>query len=449
MKMRGYRIDLGHVERVLETAQPELRVFAGVRDLGKPSARLLAWAMIAEGGDSVDLAALNALAEAELPPQMRPRIVVVDDFPRTAGGKVNLAALPDPGQSSAPREEARPMSPLEVSIADQIGAVLLIDDVGIDDSFYDLGGHSLLAAELVGRIEINLGHKISVTDLRQHPTTRGLAKVIETGSTGPRNIFAIQPGGARPPLLGVHILGGKDSYYKALAHEFGPDQPVLGVTLGTLARDKPVGVEETAERYFDEIQKFHPDGPLHLAAVSLGAYFAWELVWRLHDAGREIGHFALFDADGPGGRDAHTGLAKIRAILKTIHHRGYGAIPAAIKNRYDERQYAKIAARMAEQAETGEGIDIRDGNDFIASNDLAVANYQPKALNVPFTIYRSNENFFDTAECLRSGLGWESVALAGYEVVDVPGGHLTMLEPPHAKTLAGHMARAMAASISG
>ncbi|HCQ66402.1 MAG TPA: non-ribosomal peptide synthetase [Rhodobacteraceae bacterium] len=443
VKVRGFRIDLGHVERVLENSQPELRVFAGVRDAGKPSARLLAWAMIAEGGDSVDLDALKSHAEAELPPQMRPRIVVVDDFPRTAGGKVNLAALPDPGHPTAPTARSAPMTELEAQIAKQIGEVLMVENVGAEDDFYDLGGHSLLAAELVGRIEVKLGHKVSVVDLQRQPTAQGLADVVERGSTGPRNIFEIQPKGCRSPLFGVHILGGLDSYYTALADELGPDQPVLGVTIGALARDKPIGVEETAKRYFDEIQKFHPDGPVHLAAVSLGAYFAWELAWMLNEAGREIGHFALFDADGPGGRDARTGLAGVRASIQTVQQRGYGAIPVAIHNRIQEFRYARIAARMKKQAETGEGIDIRDGNDFIASNDLAVESYAPKPLAVPFTIYRSNENFFDTEEGIRSGLGWESVALAGYEVIDVPGGHLTMLEQPNAKTLASHVARAM------
>ncbi len=443
VKMRGFRIDLGHVERVLEKAHPNLRVFAGVRDAGSPSARLLAWAMIAEGTDTVDVDGLNALAEAELPPAMRPRIVEVDAFPRTAGGKVDLAALPDPGKPSTPTPNSEPMTELEAQIAGLMSEVLLVDGVGAEDDFYALGGHSLLAAELVGRIEVNLGHRISVIDLQQHPTPRGLADVVLKGSTGPRNIFAIQPSGSKPPLFGVHVLGGRDSYYTALADELGPDQPVLGVSIGTLARDKPIGVEETAQRYFDEIQKFHPDGPVHLAAVSLGAYFAWELAWMLNDAGREIGHFALFDADGPGGRDSYSGLRRLRANLRTVQHRGYGAIPTAIYNRIQEFRYARIATRMQQQAETGEGIEIRDGNDFIASNDLAVSQYAPKPLAVPFTVYRSNENFFDTKECIRGGLGWESIARGGYQVIDVPGGHLTMLEAPHVATLAGHMARAM------
>lgn len=256
-------------------------------------------------------------------------------------------------------------------------------------------------------------------------------------------IFAIQPNGSRPPLFGVHILGGRSSYYRALSDEFGPDQPVIGVTFGMLARDKPIGVEESAQRYFGEIQDFYPKGPVHLAAVSLGSYFAWELARLLNEAGREIGHFALFDADGPDGRERRKGLGRIRANLRTVRHRGYRSVPKALFNRVQEFRHARIASRMHREAQEGKRIEIRDGNDFIASNELVVSRYEPKPHPVPVTIYRSNENFFDTKRGIRKGLGWASVARGGYEVIDVPGGHLTMLEAPHVKTLAQHMMRAM------
>lgn len=257
-------------------------------------------------------------------------------------------------------------------------------------------------------------------------------------------IFAIQPKGDKPPLFAVHILGGRASYYKPMSEEFGPDQPVIGVTHGMLARDKPIGVEEAAQRYFEEIQQYQPEGKVHLAAVSLGAYFAWELAWLLNDAGREIGHFALFDAEGPDGRDARKGLGRVIANLRTIQHRGLGSIPEALHNRWRELRHARLAAKMEREAAEGKRIEIRGGDDFIASNELVVSSYVPKPLNVPVTIYRSAENFFDTMNSRRTGLGWSHVALGGYEVIDVPGGHLTMLEPPHVKTLAGHIRTAMA-----
>ncbi|MCB1337496.1 MAG: amino acid adenylation domain-containing protein [Maritimibacter sp.] len=446
VKVRGFRIDLGHVESVLEKAQPDLRVLAAVREAGTPAARLLAWAMLPEGGAAaVDLDALNGLAQSGLSPQMRPQIVAVDDFPRAAGGKIDVKALPEPGRP-APRAAAgddAPMTELEAKIAGLMTLTLGGINVGALDNFYDLGGHSLLAAELVGRVETELGARISVLDLQRDGTARGIANVVQVGSTGPRHISQIQPSGTRPPLFGIHILGPSDSYYTGLAAELGDDQPILGVTIGAVAADQPTGVEATAKRYFDEIQEFYPDGPVNIVAVSLGAYFAWELVCLLRAAGREIGHFGLFDADGPLGRAQVTGWRRMVANLQTIRHRGLRSIPVALYHRYYELQHRRIAARMKALQEEGGEITIRSGSDFIAMNDLAVEEFEPKPLDVPVTIYRSNENFFDTRASKNSGLGWAPVAKGGYKVIDVPGGHLTMLDYPHVTVLAKHIARAL------
>lgn len=442
VKMRGFRIDLGHVERVLEAAVPGLNVVAAVRDPNAPSARLLAWAKAPDCSGPLNLDALIAAAEAELPPAMRPQIIEVAELPRTAGGKIDIAALPDPKVTAKVAPDA-PMTELEAQIAALMTKSLGGAPVGPDDDFYNLGGHSLLAAELVGRVETELKQRISILDLRNHPTPRGLAKVVQKGSSGPRHIFPIQPNGSKPPLFAVHILGGWDSYYTALAEELGPDQPLLGVTIGTLSQDKPTGIEATAKCYFDEIQKFYPDGPINLAAVSLGAYFAWELARQLRAAGREIGMLFLFDAAGPAGRDSVSGLTRMWAGYRTLKQRGFGAVPRTLYNRMEDLKYRSIAKYYKRREEKGLGIEIRSGDDFIAANEAAVDSYDAVPVDVPLTIFRSSENLFDTEAAIEDGLGWRDVALAGCKVQDVPGGHLTMLERPHVTTLASHMSQVL------
>lgn len=444
VKLRGVRIDLGQIERALERSRPDLQVLAAVRDPNTPKARLLAWAMAIDGAAPVDIEALSRAARSDLPAAMRPQIIAVSSFPRTARGKIDLAALPEPEHHPPRVEDDTPMSELETRIAALFTQTLGGTPIGAQDDFYELGGHSLMAASLVGRIETELGAKISVLELRRHPTPRGLAEVVRRGSSGPRNIFPIQPLGSRPPLFAVHILGGVDGdYYTGLAEQLGPDQPVLGLSIGVQARDKPTGIENTAERYLEEIQEFHPEGPINLAAVSLGAYFAWELARRLRAAGREVGLLVLFDAAGPGGRGNVSGLARVRANLRTIRHRGYGAIPAAIANRLEDLRFRRIASRRKHRASEGEHMELVTGVDFIVANQMAVDAYVPQPIDVPLTIFRSQENFFDSEACIRSGLGWQRVAQGGYEVIDVPGGHLTMLDPPHVAILAGHIARAL------
>jgi acyl carrier protein len=57
--------------------------------------------------------------------------------------------------------------------------VLGIDQVGVEDSFFDLGGHSLLAAVLVARLAERMGIKISLKDFIANPTVRAIGRYVD------------------------------------------------------------------------------------------------------------------------------------------------------------------------------------------------------------------------------------------------------------------------------
>ena len=40
-------------------------------------------------------------------------------------------------------------------------------------------------------------------------------------------VVPIQPDGTRPPIWGIHVLGMNECFFRPLAAELGPDQPVL------------------------------------------------------------------------------------------------------------------------------------------------------------------------------------------------------------------------------
>ncbi|MER6581926.1 phosphopantetheine-binding protein, partial [Nonomuraea sp. NPDC001023] len=61
-------------------------------------------------------------------------------------------------------------------------AVLGLDEVGVEDNFFDLGGHSLLAAEVVG-VANDQGLSVTLVDMFEHQTIAAIAARLRESGT--------------------------------------------------------------------------------------------------------------------------------------------------------------------------------------------------------------------------------------------------------------------------
>jgi hypothetical protein len=105
----------------------------------------------------------------------------IDAVPLTPNGKVDRRALPDtpgarPDSSSA---YAPPTTATERLVADVWQDVLGVDEVGVDDSFFELGGNSLLVVVARARLLDRRDGGLSLVDMFQYPTVRALAGAID------------------------------------------------------------------------------------------------------------------------------------------------------------------------------------------------------------------------------------------------------------------------------
>lgn len=448
VKLRGYRIEPAEIERLIEGLDGVEQALVSVLDAGLPEARLVAW--IRTALPESERETLERALAGLLPAPMRPALILLRDWPMRPGGKIDLARLPRPALTGAAQDgagAADPADPLVQKIAGHFAALLGGGQIGPDTDFFAAGGHSLLLIRLIGRIEAAKGIRLSVTELHADPTPRGVARLVRKGGGG-RSIrdciVPIRAEGSQPPIYGVHVLGINGAYYRPLAAEMGPDQPIFGLTVGYLDDTTPIGVAETAELYHRVIDAHQPQGPLSLVAVSLGSYIALELAQRLLEAGRDVRMLALLDAEGPGGRPLVGRGARIASHLRSILSEGpqYAVRKAGDKlddlwHRF-EKMKLTLSSRFGRPATAMASVER-----FVAANELAVQAHRPREYPRRLTVIRATANIFDSPEALQTGLGWAPVAAGGFDLYEVGGDHLTILEPPGVAELAAILRRVL------
>jgi len=144
----------------------------------KPEDKRLVAYVVPMPGAALKTADLRAALASTLPEYMVPSMFVsLDSLPLTANGKIDRNALPTPSaleeESGAASES--PRNELESVIAQAWKEALGVEQVGLDQNFFDLGAHSLMVAEVHMHLQQSLGREISLVDMFQFPTVWALA----------------------------------------------------------------------------------------------------------------------------------------------------------------------------------------------------------------------------------------------------------------------------------
>jgi amino acid adenylation domain-containing protein len=193
VKIRGSRVELGEVESALLT-HPEVIesiVVAHSDDSGEK--RLTAY--VRTDGKALATRDIRAYLREKLPEFMVPAaVMVVDDFPRTASGKVDRLSLPKPIDASG--DYVAPRTLTEDIVAGVMAEVLKREDVGANDDFFDLGGHSLLIPRVTSRLNDLFGVELPLRALFENSRIAELAETITS-------LRSINGAGADMPLISV------------------------------------------------------------------------------------------------------------------------------------------------------------------------------------------------------------------------------------------------------
>jgi amino acid adenylation domain-containing protein len=204
VKIRGFRIEPGEIQaRLAEHPAVSQALVVAVSDRSS-QARLAAYLIADAAAVSADVSIdeLRRHLAVNLPDYMIPSaFVFLDAFPLTPNGKVDRNALPEPDSNRPDMGPAyrAPRSASEEVLAGLFADLLVLDRVGIDDSFFDLGGHSLLATQLVARIRSAFRVDLPLRAVFEAPSVAALAQRI-TGSDSSSDALAIPPADRTQPL---------------------------------------------------------------------------------------------------------------------------------------------------------------------------------------------------------------------------------------------------------
>lgn len=358
--------------------------------------------------------------------------------------------------------------------------VLGVDRVGPNDNFFELGGNSLSVINMVTEVERSLGIRIDPGSLVRTPTIAGLvASLASPSASRLPEIVVLRPGAPRKLFL-VHDGEGTTLPYLNLARHLSADVMVCGIEPPSHPR-VPLAMTSIVEMgtcYLEHVQRLQPHGPYLLGGLCAGGLVAYEMAVQLQARGEQVEFVAILDAGTPQAAikpglqalwrrerfmramtavRASAGSASMRAWKQsiTLVDRVFGALSWAVSSRI-ARVWAWARVGMLRRL-------LRSGKPWptwlpaLTFHEIYVyaeARYVPKKLrgcNVVLLRPRpggavtpgDGVSLIDDTPYAEiyadQTLGWRDV-VDELTIVDVDGGHSSMLWEPHVHSLVAALA---------
>ena len=191
VKIRGFRIELGDIETKLNAMQA-IKDAVVVKKMVEDEAVLVAYVMMLDE-KSFDGKVITESLKTQLPGYMIPNAIIpVDSFPLTPNKKVDRKALSnrDLKIAGVAEVENQPTNETEEKLYQFFKEILKTEeDFSIDTSFFMLGGHSLNAVRLIGLIEKEFGHRLTLRDMFDYPDVISLAKQLDSRAPAEKQVI--------------------------------------------------------------------------------------------------------------------------------------------------------------------------------------------------------------------------------------------------------------------
>ncbi|MHB1177485.1 MAG: amino acid adenylation domain-containing protein [Daejeonella sp.] len=456
IKIRGFRVELGEIENVLNKSSLVNQAVVIARTEKDGNKNLIAF--IVSNSGNFDRKEILAYLKSKLPDYMIPAMLEeLKQFPLTSNGKIDKKALLNLETTDHKNTQyTAPQTERQLKLAEIWQEILGVERIGIHDNFFELGGHSLMAVRMITKLEAEIGIQFPLSILFKYPTISSLLSSIELNHSDLesqwKSLVPIKVSGSKLPIYIIHGSGLNVLNFSSIAKYVDAEQPVFGLQAkGLNGLEDPLDdMKEIARSYIKEILAHNPSGPYAIAGYSFGGYVAVEMRNQLELMGKTVKMLAIFDTNAVDPdhyrKWPHNLWNKIKSqgpkfkwILGSLFSRPLTTI------NYQSFLLLR-AARTAVNRLTG--LRTIDPNTFYTRLDkinakhlYAFQNYALAPFNDTVHLFRAKERIYFVNDF--QYLGWRKYAQKGVKIYEVPGDHKTMLLHPNAKEFARALQHAL------
>ncbi|WDL95264.1 amino acid adenylation domain-containing protein [Alicyclobacillus sp. ALC3] len=437
VKIRGYRIELEEIESVLISYTGIQQAAVNVRPDASGTLDLVAHLVPVT---SIDEQRLLEHLKSSLPLYMIPTYIhYVDSLPLLTSGKLDRKAIPDDGELQrlvgrhSQHADRTLWSAEEQQLADIWRQLLKLDEVGLNDNFFDLGGHSLLAAKMFADIETAFHQSLPVSVIFEADTIAKLANLLTTGN-GDENtssLVTMQRGESATPIFCIHNVDGEVVAYRHLIKHFKDKYTIYGVRYAQDQSGSRPTVADLARRYVEDIRRVHPDGPVVLVGHSLGGVIAYEMARQFIAHKQHVHLLAMIDTTQP----EYT-FERMSLWQKTVNDVKIGRSMSS--QRLGSFVLRKLRNLLASGLQRSAGEQSVQLPVMTQSQELSYATclYTPVPGVEKIVLFRASHRKAEDV-ILDETLGWGKVATV--DVYHVAASHNSMLDEPHVTDIAARV----------
>jgi thioesterase domain-containing protein len=327
--------------------------------------------------------------------------------------------------------------------------LLLLDQVGLDDDFFEAGGHSLLGVQLFAKVKETYGVDLALSTLFDARTIRLLAEVIRQDrkpsvaeSESWFKLVPIQPEGSRAPLF--WIPGGNGTSvlaFREVSQLLGSDQPVYGFEAKMPEPDQEFqGIADRATQFLTKVKALQPDGPYALVGFCGGGYTAFEMARQLAAEGKEVGFLGIIECADDRHPATFAGKARFRLeravwrIQKLLGRGPKGLAQWAVERSSSFAQTISLRIRRRVAMLLGKPIPPLPAEpvDMFEKARRIVARYALETYPGKAVVILSNDTYYfcGVSPSVDPRLVWCKLSQGGSEVLRMPGDHMDILEAP-------------------